>query len=633
MAVQFIFIAAIAIHLAINGNKEAKFFTVIFSVFLILSVLDIVLFNVSNQYYSLQMWKWGVLISAVGLLIVLGKRFVHVHDNIMSNAKVLENKNHELDMMWRSLLVSEEHLRQITENTIDLISESDLEGVFQYVTPSHYRVLGYTDEELVGRSIIDFLDPVYQEDVRNMIANLKSDLAESRVQVRFRHAEGDYRWLEIIGKLMHGTEGEPKGIIYSSRDITQRVKAEKSLRESEEKYRWLVDVLPDALYMRNKDTVLFANRAAAQQLGAKDPEELMGKKITDVFYPNPYCSSIFSEQMQLLQEMQSIPFAEEQLIRKRDGKIIDVEVAANIFQYSNDTVVLFVLRDMAERRRSEELSLRIEEKSRMLDEVVKYEKLKTDFFSNISHELRTPLNVILGSVQMMSLILKEPQEKPCIKLGKYVHVTRQNCYRLIRLINNLIDITKMDAGFFKLNRVNANIIHIVEEITLSVSEYIESRGLELIFDTEEEEVIIACDPDKIERIMLNLLSNSIKFTEKGGRISVMIKKSDDYVSISIEDTGIGIPADKQDLIFERFRQVDWSFTRSNEGSGIGLSLIKSLVEMHGGRILLKSEHGRGSEFTVQLPIQVVEQEGEEDEPHVHTKNIERIQIEFSDIYF
>ena len=211
---------------------------------------------------------------------------------------------------------------------------------------------------------------------------------------------------------------------------------------------------------------------------------------------------------------------------------------------------------------------------------------------------------------------------------------KQNCYRQLRLVNNMIDITKLDAGFFELTLQNCNIVNIVESVTLSVAEYIESKSIELIFDTDIEECIISCDPEKIERVILNLLSNSIKFTKPGGSMTVNMYDKGENIIISIKDTGIGIPNDKLDIIFDRFRQVDRSLTRKQEGSGIGLSIVKSLVEIHGGKISVLSEYGIGTEFIIEFPVIVLPKENDicgvfEVETQ---ERIERIHIEFSDIY-
>jgi len=277
-----------------------------------------------------------------------------------------------------------------------------------------------------------------------------------------------------------------------------------------------------------------------------------------------------------------------------------------------------------------------EEKNRVLNETMEYEKLRTDFFANISHELRTPLNVIFSAQQMLDLLCrKEPVEDNKNKISKYIKTIKQNCYRLIRLIGNLIDITKMDAGYFEVNLQNEDIVKVVEDITLSVAEYIENKNINLIFDTEFEEKIIACDLEKIERIMLNLLSNAVKFTPEKGDIFVNIHEYDCNIFISVKDTGIGIPEHLQDAIFERFIQADKSTSRNREGSGIGLSLVKSLANLQSGSISLISKYGSGSEFILKLPSGTVDIEGKYDANNncINNEFVEKINIEFSDIYF
>jgi two-component system phosphate regulon sensor histidine kinase PhoR len=261
-----------------------------------------------------------------------------------------------------------------------------------------------------------------------------------------------------------------------------------------------------------------------------------------------------------------------------------------------------------------------------------YEKLRTDFFSNISHELRTPINVIYSAEQIIGRKLKE-QESDVPNINKYLKMIKQNSFRLIRLINNLIDISKIDATIFEIKPINCDIVRIVEDITMSVVDYVENRDISLIFDTYIEEKVIACDPDKIERVILNLLSNAIKFTRESGQIVVKIYINDDNVCISVKDTGIGISEEMKALIFERFIQVDKSISRNREGSGIGLSLVKSLVDLHSGSIAINSIVGQGSEFVVSLPDIVTDSEYEESYfISLNDQRVERINIEFSDIY-
>ncbi|WP_443110740.1 sensor histidine kinase [Caloramator sp. mosi_1] len=230
-------------------------------------------------------------------------------------------------------------------------------------------------------------------------------------------------------------------------------------------------------------------------------------------------------------------------------------------------------------------SKKLEESKRKIKELEEYENIRSEFFANISHEFRTPLNIILGSIQLLELYLKNNKIiDDNDTLYKYNKSIKQNCFRLLRLVNNLIDITKVNAGYMQLNLCECNIVSLIEDIVQSVADYIKSKNIEITFDTDIEEKFIKCDKDKIERIILNLLSNAIKFTPERGKIVVTINDLDEYTCISVKDNGIGIPKDKQDIIFERFSQVNKSLSREREGSGLGLNIVKSFVEMHGGKL-------------------------------------------------
>jgi signal transduction histidine kinase len=272
---------------------------------------------------------------------------------------------------------------------------------------------------------------------------------------------------------------------------------------------------------------------------------------------------------------------------------------------------------------------------------IKYEKKLIEsqqqlkFFANISHELRTPLNIILSSIQLLNVFIpdgsiningKEP--------SNYFDVMKLNCLRLLKLVNNLIDINKIEAGYLKADFQNRDIVSVVEDITLSTANYIKSKGISIIFDTDVEEKVMACDIEKIERIMLNLLSNAVKFSENGGEICVEIHDANTEVVITVSDIGIGIMPDKLDDIFKRFVQVDKSFTRNHEGSGIGLSLVKELVGMHGGNIAVASEYGRGSKFIITLPTKQAQNNTLNETVKIMEfvdMYDEQINIEFSDI--
>ncbi|HAE92044.1 MAG TPA: histidine kinase, partial [Tissierella sp.] len=264
-------------------------------------------------------------------------------------------------------------------------------------------------------------------------------------------------------------------------------------------------------------------------------------------------------------------------------------------------------------------------------ETEEYNQLKSNFLATISHEFKTPLNIILGSIQLLENTDMNDLEEFKRLFNKYIGIQKQNSYRLLRLISNFIDITKIESSNVKIKLRNNDIVKVIEDITMSIVEYTKMKDISIIFDTDVEEKIIAFDVDMMERIMLNLLSNAIKFTEKGGEIQVNIYVEEEKVIISVKDNGIGIPQDKLEMIFDRFAQVENPLRRGVEGSGIGLSLVKSLVELHEGSISVHSELGKGSEFIMELPDRVIDDNSMERYREEGCYS-EKIHVEFSDIY-
>ena len=273
----------------------------------------------------------------------------------------------------------------------------------------------------------------------------------------------------------------------------------------------------------------------------------------------------------------------------------------------------------------------VEVEKKKLEEAIHLESIRNEFFGNISHEFKTPLNIILGIVQLIDKNI-ELDNITKENLIRHVDIMKQNSYRLLRLVNNLIDISRIDIGYYNLQPSNYNIVKVIEDITLSIAEYVKHKKINLIFNTDVEEITLACDPDKIERVMLNLLSNAIKYTDDNGDIYVSLNKVNEDVVVSVKDSGVGIPNDKLELIFDRFGQANDILSRRCEGSGIGLSIVKSIVEMHGGKIDVFSEIGKGSEFVFNIPIKILEEENVILTCDNKDYHVEKCNIEFSDIY-
>lgn len=258
-------------------------------------------------------------------------------------------------------------------------------------------------------------------------------------------------------------------------------------------------------------------------------------------------------------------------------------------------------------------------------------RFQDNLIINVSHELKTPLNIIHSSVQLMDIYMNNFSENNKEHLLKIKQSVEKNCYRLTKLINNIVDLSNLEEGRYKLSLKNENIVEIIENIADSVSDYVKEKKQSIVFDTEAEEIIMACDSDVIERIMLNLISNAIKFNSNNGKILINILEKGDNIEISVEDTGDGIDKGYMDNLFDRFSIEDKSLSRKAEGSGIGLKLVKSLVKLHGGNISVTSKIGEGSKFFIELPVKTLP----DAKQYLNLKyedKIEMMDIEFSDIY-
>ena len=271
-----------------------------------------------------------------------------------------------------------------------------------------------------------------------------------------------------------------------------------------------------------------------------------------------------------------------------------------IYTYSNKVKKL----DKLVNKRTSELRKEMEKNEQLFNQVLKLEQSKNNYFVNLSHELRTPLNILSSINQLIKSFINNDKVIPNEKLSHYMDIMNNNCNRLLSLINNLIDYTKIENNNYILNKQSVNIVYLVEETVLDMKDYIEENGLELIFDTDVEEKQIRCDKFDIERCIINLVSNAVKFTPKGGLIEVLVQDLADKVKIIIKDNGIGISEKNQKIIFDRFNQVVDENSEQKGGSGLGLTITRQIITLHGGEIYVNSEVGLGSEFIIILPVDI-----------------------------
>ena len=376
---------------------------------------------------------------------------------------------------------------------------------------------------------------------------------------------------------------------------------------------YITNNISEYIILKDSDGVyLDCNNSFLEELNLTR-EEVIGKKVTDIPRLNNMFKNTVATDLEVINEGRKKIYNESIKINE---KSVEFEIIKEPFldNYGNLVGIIDTVRDISHRS--------------------EIERLRLEFFANLSHELRTPLNLIFSSLQTIELVEKDSL-KNNNRLKNYIEIINQNSKRLLKLVNNLIDSTKFDCGYYEYEPKNYNIVHFIENIAMSVADFAKQNDITLTFDTDVEEKIMAFDLEKLERTMLNLLSNSIKYTNSPGKIEVLLKDCGETFNITVKDNGIGIPNNKLKVIFERFKQVENRLRKRSEGSGIGLSLVKDLVKIQGGTIEVKSEVGVGSEFTIKLPVKVLSDNGafkESNYRDLSNSTVTRMNIEFSDIY-
>ncbi len=398
---------------------------------------------------------------------------------------------------------------------------------------------------------------------------------------------------------------------------------EEKLNKSREELRGFLLLSNDIVTITNSTSkIININDRASKVLGWTK-EELLEKSWIDIIHPDDIEKGYHFLKKAIESKNMTQSFANRYITKS--GEVVWLQWNTT---YAKDKErIIAVAKNITE-------SVSLKENNTKYEEALNIETLKNEFFSNVSHEFKTPLNIILSAIQVIDLGIENEKIVVSVDGGfqNYKRLVRQNAYRLLNLINNLIDSSKIDLDNFILHLENKNIVYLIEDIVTSVVEYTATKDITIEFDTDNEEIILACDKEVIDRIMLNLISNAVKYTDQNGKIKVKITTKDKYVVVAVEDSGIGIPEENLDKIFMRYIQVDNSITRNSGGSGIGLSIVKNLVEMHGGELRVESKVGIGSKFEFTLPRKEVVYVDNNEAIQKDDSVVKRYSVDISEIY-
>jgi PAS domain S-box-containing protein len=469
------------------------------------------------------------------------------------------------------------------------IFRTDPDGNTTYVNPKWKELSGLSSKEAFGEG---WLNAVHPEDrgklSESWVDNLKSG-NESSAEYRFVKPDGSIIW--VIGKAVPELIlNEVNGYIGTITDITERKQTEEILRESEKKYRRIFENVQDLYYETTIGGTILEVSPSIEILskGQYHPVDLIGKSMNE-FYPDPQeRANLISK----LNERGSVTDFEITL-RNRDGSFVPCSISSKIYfdAQGHPEKILGSTRDMTERKKFEEELITAKVKAEESD------NLKTAFLHNISHEIRTPMNAIIG----FSSLLTEAGLDEKSKLS-FIETITQSSNQLLAIITDIIEISNIDAGIFKYSKNEIKVNFVLQRFFDQFLPKAKEMGILLKTNTplRDDKAIILSDNTKFIQIITNMLSNAFKFTESG-RIEFGYTVADKFLIFYVSDTGIGIPEDQYQRIFDRFYQVEHRMARHFEGTGLGLSISKAFVELLGGRIWVESTLGQGSVFYFSLP--------------------------------
>ena len=446
---------------------------------------------------------------------------------------------------------------------------------------------------------------IFIEDIKNIVSKKFREKFLSNIQlVISRKEEKVINKIELInGRIVELVTTNIKLndedlLISIVIDITELENTIMNIEQSEKTYKLLLQTLPEGIVIVNPTTKkhIYRNEASIRMLktiGLEKLKESIKTYLKEENYGN--------------------------FRRFTIDKLNNVDISLAIVKREEEGSLIVVFRMLD----CEFKSIQLEKE---LNRIKEKNKFKTEFLSNVAYDIKKPINKIF---ETNNNLIENKGKYNSENINNHTRLVKQNCYRLIRLLSNVEYVSRIDNGTCTLELRKCDIVKLVENIVKISKTYTDKKGIDISFKSEVNKKILSLDIDKVEKIILNILSNAIKFTDTGGKIDINLYMQNEQVCISIKDTGIGIPKDKTEVIFENFEQLDTTLSRGCEGTGMGLSVVKKLANLNNIKINVESELNKGSEFIITLPNNIVSKNIKLQDKFAQD---EKIDIEFSDIY-
>tara|TARA_R110000868_G_scaffold36962_7_gene130759 strand:+ start:24675 stop:28538 length:3864 start_codon:yes stop_codon:yes gene_type:complete len=482
----------------------------------------------------------------------------------------------------------------VLDQAADSIELSDAAFRLTYVNPAFEEMSGYSSADVVGNRPGNMFRPSdYDPEIYEHIENTVRAGTPWSGLLRARHKDGTEYEQEATISPVFNENGEIENYVAIKRDITQRVETQNALIESEEQYRKLLSSSPDGIYVHVDSEIVLANSAAVELFGAKDESELVGRSIFELVHPDIGPILEMNQRRAFSGVEETLRLDQKRL--RLNGEEFWASVSVTSINWKGTRGALVILRDISEQREGQRELVRAMESAEIAN------KSKSEFLANMSHELRTPLNAIIGFSEIMrNEMFGEIRNEHYTAYAKDIHDSGMH---LLYVINDILDLSKIEAGKLTLSLTTVNLAEAVDASVRIVRQSAEDAGVSVETRLSDDLPVMRVDLRMLKQMLMNLLSNAIKFTPGDGRVRITATRAgSEHVKIAVVDTGIGISRDDLPRVLEPFVQAENSFAPGENGTGLGLPLTKSLAELHGGTFQLWSRVGFGTRAVIRLPV-------------------------------